>query len=145
MGRPLKTAKLAGKGTGFNNPAGEFNTYGVVGGDTAIVGPQIRVRVRIPGQAEADGFIVRQKGRKKFLVEDAAGNRGVCFVADVNNLALAEGDMTVAVTLSDSSVVRLERISNRWGVDFAGGKHLLTFNMPAADVNGYQLVEVDNA
>lgn len=145
MGRPLKTAKAENKGTGFNNPEGAANTYGVVGGDTDIAGPQLLVRVRVAGQAEDAGHIVRQKGRKKFLVRDDAGNLGVCFLVDKDPGELEEGEMTATAALEDSGLVRLERISNRWGVDFEGNKHILTFNDPASDVNGFELIQVDNA
>ena len=52
MGRPLKIAKVAGTSadvdTGFNNPAGSSNTYGVVGGATSLSGQQTLVRVALP-------------------------------------------------------------------------------------------------
>lgn len=75
MGRPLKIRKTQGStpvDSGFNNPDGLSNTYGVVGGNTnqsgAGTGPQILCRVKIGTQAEANGYIIRQKGAKKFLV-----------------------------------------------------------------------------
>jgi hypothetical protein len=45
MARPLKIAKSATIDSGFNNPAG--NTYGAVGGNTAISGQQILATVAI--------------------------------------------------------------------------------------------------
>ena len=52
MGRPLKIAKVAGTtadvDTGFNNPEGSSNTYGVVGGVTSLSGQQTLVRVALP-------------------------------------------------------------------------------------------------
>ena len=63
MGRPLKTTKAAGIDTGFPSA-----TSGVVGGKTSISGSQILARVKIGSQAEANGYILRQKGKNKFLV-----------------------------------------------------------------------------
>ena len=63
MGRPLKIAKSATTDTGY--PAA---SPGVVGGNTGISGNQVRARVKIGDQAEANGYILRQKGKKKFLV-----------------------------------------------------------------------------
>ena len=63
MGRPLKTTKAAGIDTGFPS-----TTSGVVGGSTSISGNQILARVKIGAQAEANGYIIRQKGKSKFLV-----------------------------------------------------------------------------
>jgi hypothetical protein len=146
MGRPLKIAKV--EGSWFSNPAmldgSTPETYGVVGGDTAIGGLQMLIRVRVEGEVEADGWIVRQKGSRKFLVEDAAGNRGVCILADIDDGELAQGEMTITAAFADSGFVRLSRVTNRWGIDFAGVKHILTFNAPDSDVNGYELIQVDS-
>ena len=94
MGRPLKIKKIietsgAGKDIGFNallsltNPVAPSPIWdnateylGVVGGTqpptvaTANY-PIVKVRVFVTGFAEADGFIIRQKGSRKFLVADA--------------------------------------------------------------------------
>jgi len=43
---------------------------------------------------------------------------GQCVLADVNNGALTEGDMTVTITLADASTERLSRLTNKWGLDF---------------------------
>jgi hypothetical protein len=78
MGRPLKTAKNNGTiDTGFTS-----TTSGVVGGNTGQTGYQVLPRVKIGSQAEANGYIIRQKGKSKFLVgsvtsiqdEDIAAN-----------------------------------------------------------------------
>jgi len=63
MGRPLKTAKNNGTvDTGF------VSGIGVVGGNTGQAGNQVLARVKIGAQAEANGYIIRQKGKRKFLV-----------------------------------------------------------------------------
>jgi hypothetical protein len=94
MGRPLKIKKIIetggnGKDIGFNGlltltnpvtPSAIWDTdteyLGVVGGTqpptvaTANY-PVVKVRVFVTGFAEADGFIIRQKGARKFLVADS--------------------------------------------------------------------------
>ena len=63
MGRPLKTAK--------NNATVDYGyasaTSGVVGGNTGQSGYQVLARVKIGSQTEANGYIIRQKGKNKFL------------------------------------------------------------------------------
>lgn len=71
MGRPLKIRKTQGStpvDSGFNNPAG----YGVVGGNTEQSGSQILCRVKLESQSEGNGYVIRQKGAKKFLVASVA-------------------------------------------------------------------------
>ena len=85
MGRPLKIKESATVDVGFDNPTGG-QYYGVVGGEDTLstyAHPVLKVRVRITGESEADGWIVRQKGASKYLVEDASGNTGVCVLANL--------------------------------------------------------------
>lgn len=93
MGRPLKIAKSTSVDTGFNNPEGLANTYGVVGGATSIGGPQLQIAATVwienslngiaPAGAPVSGFIVRQKGARKFLVQEtASGAQGVCYLVN---------------------------------------------------------------
>ena len=136
MGRPLKIKKSTTIDVGFNNPdvtpasaQSEGGYYGVVGGDTDLSTPNYpvtKVRVYVSGASEADGYIIRQKGSSKFLVSDGT-NEGVCILADEADTALTEGNMTVTVTLADSSEVRLKRFTNRWGIDFSNNYYLLNF------------------
>jgi len=174
MGRPLKIAKSATKDTGF--PYVDTYNIGVVGGDTSITGAQIRIRVKIGGNSEADGYILRQKGSAKFLVTDntsvsagsfatdqayqitavgttdftdigagentvgtiftatgaGTGNGtavrvGVCSLADTADSSLAANTMTVTVTETDSGNIRLQRLSNRWGLGYDGIRRALSF------------------
>lgn len=125
MGRPLKTAKSATKDTGF--AWNDTYNIGVVGGDTSLAGAQINVRVKVGANAEAEGFIIRQKGSRKFLVEDASANQGVCTVVNENDASLGANEMTITAIKPDSSTVRLERITNRYGIDFSGNRFLLSF------------------
>lgn len=130
MGRPLKIKKSATTDTGFNNPD-STDYYGVVGGDealAALASPVIRARVFISGQSEENGYIVRQKGKKKFLVVgDSSAATGTCTLTNEADSALSSGSMTVSVVLADSSVVRLARFNNRWGEIFDGTVYLVNF------------------
>lgn len=138
MGRPIKIAKLAG--TGYENGEG----LGIVGGNTALVGTQIKCSVKIGANAEADGYIIRQKGARKYLVADGpidpvtnlpsiGTNVGTCALADVADGSLADGDMTITVTKFDASTARLAKFGDSFGSDFDGTGYYLTFG-PAADV-----------
>lgn len=149
MGRPLKISKLVKdngniverKGLGYpligtltaaatpdGLTADEF--YGAVGGQIRAAGdaepselatfPVVSVRIRIAGETEDDGFIVRQKGSRKYLVEDTDGNVGVCVLVDKDNAALAEGEMTITVMLDDSTGVRLRKLTNKYATAWDG-------------------------
>jgi hypothetical protein len=81
MGRPLKIKISDTRDAGFNNPSGDPTStpvnelfYGVVGGNISTSDyafPVTTTRIRPAGgsiTAEAEGFIVRQKGASKYLV-----------------------------------------------------------------------------
>lgn len=168
--------------SGFNNPAGIANTYGVVGGNTAIYGSQVLCSVAI-GQsgtgtvttdsasttvtgvdtefttqlaagsvltladgtlvgyvdsitddgeleladnAEVDvtdasfifatnepGFIVRQKGKQKYLVQGAtSGLVAQCQTANVANAALTPNTMNIIATYANSATVFVQSLSD---------------------------------
>jgi hypothetical protein len=140
MGRPLKIAKYDSSNsqlldTGYPNNGTTDNSFndsapGVVGGNQATTGQDsltIKARVKIGSNAEANGYIVRQKAKHRFLVTDGT-NTGVCTLADTNNSSLADDTMTVTVTTADTNTHRLQSLTNKWGVSFAGTKYLLAFN-----------------
>jgi len=154
MGRPVKIKKTATKDVGFNNPAGG-QYYGVVGGEDTLSNyehPVLKVRVRITGESEADGWIVRQKGASKYLVEDASGNTGVCVLANTADAALAEGTMTITAQDSGSTEFRIKRMSNKYALDFSDNRYLINFFDVAASVTKsggettttIELAQVDN-
>jgi len=138
MGRPLKIAKYDSYrnqvlDSGFPNDGLTDNAFsssgvGVVGGQTNTYGDNlnIKARVKIGANSEADGFVVRQKGKHKFLVTDGT-NTGICTLDDTVNGSLLNDTMTVTVTKADSSTHRLASLTNKWGVGFDGTKYLLSF------------------
>lgn len=146
MGRPLKIAKSATIDSGFNNPAGSGNTYGVVGGDTALSVPTVLCRVKIGANAETDGYIIRQKGASKFLVSDGT-NTGICSLANLADGTLTSDTMTVTITKLDTTTARLAKFSNHFGLDFSDTGYYLTFNAAAAAPSGmlYTVAQVASA
>ena len=140
MGRPLKIAKYDSSSsqlldTGYPNQGSTDNSFsdngpGVVGGDNTTTGQDsltIKARVKIGTNSEANGYIVRQKAKHRFLVTDGT-HTGVCTLADTDNASLEDNTMTVTVTTADSSTHRLQSLTNKWGVSFNGTKYLLSFN-----------------
>ena len=84
MARPLKIAKSSTIDIGFPNDGTSDNGFtgngiGVVGGDNVSL--NVLVRVKIGANVEADGYILRQKGKRKFLVTDGT-NTGIGVLAD---------------------------------------------------------------
>lgn len=153
MGRPLKIKESATVDVGFNNPAGG-KYYGVVGGDTDLSNydhPVVKVRVKITGESEADGYIIRQKGASKYLVSDGT-NTGVCVLANLTDGNLTDGTMTITATDSSSTEFRIKRMSNKFCLDFSDNRYLTNFFDVAASVTKsggettttIELVQVDN-
>ena len=118
MGRALKIKKSATVDIGFDNPKSaepatgrENDYYGVVGGNTALstaAYPVVKVRVYIAGASEADGYIIRQKGSRKFLVTDGT-NTGV--VALVSNAVDAAGEASIVATDSASGTYYVTKLT----------------------------------
>ena len=119
MCRPLNTAKSSTIDIGFPQTAS-----GVVGGNTGIAGNQILCRVKVGANSEANGFIVRQKGKTKFLVEDASGNQGVCTLANTANASLANNTMTITCTFANASTFKAKAITNHFVTDFSDVKYI---------------------
>ena len=152
MGRPVKIKKSATVDIGFNNPAGNY--YGVVGGTDSLsttANPVLKVRVKIGGNSEADGYIIRQKGASKYLVSDGS-NTGVCALADSADAALANDTMTITAQDSGSTEFRIKRMSNKYALDFSDNRYLINFFDVASSVTKsggettttIELAQVDN-
>ena len=165
MGRPVKIKKasqsldttsgtfVGGIDIGYNNPAGG-QYYGVVGGDTDLsvyAHPVVKIRVKITGQSEADGYIICQKGATKYLVSDGT-NTGVCVLANLADGNLTDATMTITAQDSGSTEFRIKRMSNKFCLDFSDNRYLTNFFDVAASVTKsggettttIELVQVDN-
>ena len=100
MGRPLKIKKSATTDIGFNNPDGNGTPsgqlyFGQVGGDTSLSSgdnPVTTCRVKIGTVAEAEGYIIRQKGSTKYLVGDSTGVSDGSFIVGNNYIITSVGD-----------------------------------------------------
>lgn len=144
MGRPLKTKKTTATDIGFNawdtltSPVvpNYFETTqftNVVGGNdsagdlASATYPVVKCRVFITGAgAEADGYIIRQKGATKYLVTDGT-NTGVCTLANEADTALTEGNMNITMSVGDSAATTIARLTNRWAIDYSGNRYAVNF------------------
>jgi predicted nucleic acid-binding Zn ribbon protein len=135
MGRPIKIQKLATQ-QGY-----ESGHYGVVGGSTALAGNQIVCQVKIGTNAEATGWIIRQKGARKFLVSDGT-NTGTCTLADLADGSLTDDTMTITITDAATATARLAKLGDGFGVTFAGTGYYLTFGAASATMPSPGLYEV---
>lgn len=147
MGRPLKIAKLQGTVVVDASIPGTINTQpvGGVGGLTSITGDQIQPRVKIGTASNANGSILRQKGRKKFLVTDGS-NEGICTLVDKADGSLADNEMSITATRSTAATFRAKRISNRYVWDFSDNRYLWTFGTAqAATATAPEIVSIAKA
>jgi len=139
MGRPLKIKKSTTTDIGFNpfsaltapvvptgfTPGSATEYEGVVGGEgdgggvATATYPVVKCRVFITGESEDDGFIIRQKGSTKYLVQDTSGNQGVCVLADEAQGALTEGNMNIAFTDDSSTEVLISKLTNKFALDYS--------------------------
>ena len=59
------------------------------------------------------GFIVRQKGKQKYLVQGSTTGRvGQCFTANVANTAMLPNTMTITATYANSATVKVQSLSD---------------------------------
>ena len=106
---------------------------------------------------DENGFIVRQKGKTKYLVQGlTSGLVGACYTANSAGAALQPGQMNMTATYADSSTKLVQSLSDHNAEVFAGDGTLgqsnavyVTFNSAAAAdaANGqpYPLVTISNA
>ena len=105
---------------------------GGTGGLTSQTGRQIQVRVKIGSNANANGSILAKKGRKIFRVTDGT-NTGNCMLVNKANGSLLANEMSILITLLDTTTAYASRITNKFVWDFAGNKyryHLATQATP---------------
>jgi hypothetical protein len=62
------------------------------------------------------GYIVRQKGKQKYLVQGStSGLVGQCFTANVANTAMLPNTMTITATYANSATVKVQSLSDHTG------------------------------
>lgn len=120
MGRPIKIAKGAGIDSGLSNNLG----LGVIGGDSTIAGNQLKCKFNLDGTV-MDGYIVRQKGTRKFLVSSLDNmTTGVCFLQDTDTPS--NGGMSISITTATAGVKYLTKFNDVIGETFDGSFYYLT-------------------
>ena len=138
MAGKFKVAKNANQSEA--HPSGTFQK----GGDYALDDAIIRCTVKIGANDEADGYIVRRKGARKFIVSDGT-NEGVCTLADtppyaedeleepIPGTGLEDDTFVVVCTRADESEFMASKIDNKFVWDQDNVKYLT--NVTAADAN----------
>jgi hypothetical protein len=117
----LKIAK-ENKDTNVSPILIDGNHIGGTGGNTSISGNQIQGSCKIGSNNAAACWLVCQKGAHKFLVEDAAKNRGVCTLVNKAQSSLADNEMSVSVTTTSGSFYA-SRITNKFVHSFDGNRY----------------------
>jgi hypothetical protein len=105
------------------------------------VGNQIRVRAKVGSNAEDYGFIVRQKGTKRFIV-NVAGDVGLCKLVDKANGALGANEMSVSAQTDSGAIIRATKITAK---RFVSGGVIYNWNYdPSISDGRVQIEEVEN-
>jgi len=106
-------------------------------------GNEIKVRFRATGEAEANGWIVKQLGSKKFRCTDGT-NTEDCTLADVSQGSLDEGDMTITVKDDGGTARQVTKISGRMVTLDSGDKIAWNFSN-ATDDGAVEMEEAGTA
>ena len=126
-------------------PSGEGGTGGIPQAVTATGIKTIDVQYQTAeGTAVAHGYIISQKGARKFLVadSDAVGTK-ISVVTIVNKAAgdLLPGEASISCINTAGDPFYANRISAKHVYDFVGNKYIYRVNVNAtattADVAGY--------
>ena len=106
-------------------------------------GNEIKVRYRATGQEEANGWIVKQLGSKKFRCYDGT-NTMDCYLVDKAQGTLAVGDMTITVKDDGGTARQVTKISGRMVTLDSGDKIAWNFT-DATDDNAVEMEEAGTA
>ena len=114
-------------------------------GDTADAGSQISVTADVDGVAGVAGYIVRQRGSKRFEVTTAAGTAVCSLVAGATT---GIGTMNINVTDSAAGTYYVSKISGRTctvqpntGTEFSAGDKV-AWNRTGAVLNESVIIDV---
>lgn len=122
MGRPIKIAKGPTIDTAYSNMIG----LGVVGGDASIAGSQVGCKFNVDGTVR-DGYIIRQKGARKFWVSSLDNLvRGVCVLQPTATPTY--GGMSVSITTAAAGTKFLAKFNDVLGETFDGLVFYLTMD-----------------
>ena len=81
-------------------------------GEPTAGGNEIKVRFRATGQAEANGWIVKQLGSKKFRCTDGTAVKD-CVLVDKASAAIAAGEMSIVVKDDGGTARQVTKIAGR--------------------------------
>jgi hypothetical protein len=95
-------------------------------------GNQIKVRAKIGANAEGDGFIVRQRGTRRFRVTVGA-DTGVCTLVNKNTGSLAANEMIINVLNDAGERVQVTKLFNRVAIVEGNQKIRWTFDPSLTD------------
>ena len=109
-------------------------------GEPAAGGNEIKVRFRATGETEANGWIVKQLGSKKFRCYDGT-NTMDCFLVDKSQGNLAEGHMTITVKDDGGTARQVTKIAGRKVTLDSGASIAWTFDNATDDAK----VEMEEA
>ena len=109
-------------------------------GEPTANGNEIKVRFRATGEDEANGWIVKQLGSKKFRCYDGT-NTMDCTLADKAQGTLAVGEMTITVKDDGGTARQVVKIAGRMVTLDSGDKIAWTFD----DANDDAKVEIEEA
>lgn len=131
MGRPIKITKGVGIDTGYENALG----LGVIGGevDSPTDIPTIQCGFSLDGVTNLTGWIVRQKGARKFYVTDGTVY-GTCVLVDKDPgvVTLGLNEMSVKITTELDGDKFLIKFNDTMGVAGDQSVYLLTFGAASA-------------
>lgn len=80
-------------------------------GTPSVDGNEIKVQFH-NGTASVNGWIVKQKGSKRFVCTDGTAEE-TCVLTDKDSADLLAGEMSITVKLDDDSLAQVTKISGR--------------------------------
>ena len=105
-------------------------------------GNQIKVRAKIGANAEGDGFIVSQRGTRRFRVT-VGSNTGICTLVNKDQGSLAANEMIVNVRNDAGDLVRVTKMFNRTAI-VGGAKIKWNFD-PSNEDGAVQVKDIDGS
>jgi len=112
-------------------------------GEPTAGGNEIKVRFRATGQAEVNGWIVKQLGSKKFRCYDGT-NTMDCTIVDKSQGTLAVGEMTITVKDDGGTARQVTKIAGR-KVTLDTGTSIAWNFSDAVDDNAVEMEEAGTA
>lgn len=94
------------------------------------------------GTESVPGYIVKQKGSKRFLCKDENGTTALCRMVDKASASLAAGEMTITFKFDDDTVNQATKISaHRIGISVSSINTNSQWNFSTSTTDGYWQVE----